>query len=414
MKLQPLEMIYYSIVSILVAAYTIFLSIMLTSPIRRKVVAGRIQNSSPTVSIVVPTYNESEVIERRLNNISELDFPHDKMRVIVVDSASTDATCDIARRFADAHRKDLSVTVIEQSTRLGKADAINEALRSATSDYFVLTDADVTNPSGALSQLISNFQEDGVGAASGVEIPVAEHTFASRIENGYKAMYTAVRMAEDGLDTPFMCESEFSAYRRDALKPLQPGCMCDDIELTVGLRSTGLRGAYDQSVRFYEKEAGTVGSKLRHKLRRGMANQHALIRTKSSLFNEKLGKYGGIVLPFEFFVHIVSPILVALGIGILLGIFLTSPIQALYGIVVAIVAVLPSMVILYSLTRKYDTGRMMQIGGGLDLIAGAAAFAFFQVALLASLVQLGVKGPSLKWGKISDTRNGTALGTKNS
>ncbi len=347
------------------------------------------------------------MIERRLNNISELDFPHGKMRVIVVDSASTDATCDIARRFADAHRNDLSVTVIEQSARLGKADAINEALRSVTSDYFVLTDADVTNPSGALSQLISNFQEDGVGAASGVEIPVAEHTFASRIENGYKAMYTAVRMAEDGLDTPFMCESEFSAYRRDALKPLRPGCMCDDIELTVGLRSTGLRGAYDQSVRFYEREAGTIGSKLRHKLRRGMANQHALIRTRSSLFNGKLGNYGRIVFPFEFFVHIVSPILVALGFGTLLGILITLP-------TVAIIAVLPAMVILYSLTRKYDTGRMMEIGGGLDLLAGVAAFAFFQVALLASLVKLGIKGPSLKWGKISDTRNGLALGTKNS
>ena len=412
--MQPLEIIYYSIISVLVATYTIFLSILLTSPIRQRVIVGRSQNSSQTVSIIVPTYNESELIERRLNNIHELDFPHDRMEVIVVDSASTDSTRDIAKRFADEHQKDLSVTVIEQSTRLGKADAINEALRSAKSDYFVLTDADVTNPSGALSQLISNFQEGGVGAASGVEIPVAEHTFASRIENGYKAMYTAVRMAEDGLDTPFMCESEFSAYRRDALKPLRPGCMCDDIELTVGLRSTGLRGVYDQSVRFYEKEAGTIGSKLRHKLRRGMANQHALVRTRSSLFNRKLGNYGRVVFPFEFFVHIVSPILIVLGIGMLLGILITSPLQAVYGIGIAIVAVLPAMVILYSLTRKYDTGSMMQIGGGFDLIAGAASFAFFQVALLASLVQLGVKGPSLKWAKISDTRNSSALGTKNS
>jgi len=145
-----------------------------------------------------------------------------------------------------------------------------------------------------------------------------------------------------------------------------------------------------------------------------MANQHALIRTKSSLFSEKLGKYGRIVLPFEFFVHIVTPILVALGIGVLLVILLISPLQALYGIGVTIVALLPAMVILYSLTRKYDTGRMMQIGGCLDLVVGAAAFAFFQVGLLASLVQLGVKGPSLKWGKISDTRNSSALGTKNS
>ncbi len=412
--MQPLELAYYAILSALVATYTIFLSILFRSPARKKCNLERTEDLAPTVSIIVPTYNESEVIERRLKNITDLDFPHHKMQVIVADSASTDSTCDLVRRFASEHGPALAVTLVQRPTRLGKADAINEALHHATSEYLVLTDADVTTPPNALSQLISNFRDKTIGAASGVEIPETEHTLASKIETGYKAVYTAVRMAESGIDTPFMCESEFSAYRRTAVKPLRSGCMCDDIELTVGLRSTGFRAVYDSQTVFFEREAGTFRAKLSHKLRRGMANQHALIRTRSTLFDRGFGRYGRIVFPFEFFVHIISPVLITIALALLLSILATSPLEGIYGIIVPMIVIVPSVGMLYSLTKRYDTGRMMRLTGGLDLIAGAAAFIFFQVALLGSLLQLGLRGPRLKWEKISETRNGPSTGTKNS
>ncbi len=354
----------------------------------------------------MPTYNESEVIGRRLENIAELEFPHDKLQVLVVDSASTDSTRDIVRQFGEKHRQELQVALLERPVRLGKAEAINAALRSVESEYLVLTDADVTNPRQSLSLLLLNFQDKTVGAASGVEIPIGKRTLASSLESGYKAIYTAVRMAEAATDTPFMCESEFSAYRKEALQPLRPGCMCDDIELTVALRSTGLRGIYDATALFLEHEAGTLTSKLRHKFRRGMANQHALLRSSSVLFNKKFGKYGSIVFPFEFLTHIISPVGVTFGLAVLLTILLLSPLAGISAIILSLLAVTPPIIILYALTKRYETGRMIGLKGRLDWIAGAAAFFFFQVALLASLVQLGIQGPKLKWEKISETRAG--------
>ncbi len=354
----------------------------------------------------MPTYNESEVIGRRLENIAELEFPHDKLQVLVVDSASTDSTRDIVHNFEEKHGQDLQVVLMERPVRLGKAEAINAALPSVQSEYVVLTDADVTNPRQALSQLLLNFRDKTVGAASGVEIPVGARTLASSLESGYKAIYTAVRMAEAATDTPFMCESEFSAYRKEALRPLRPGCMCDDIELTVALRSTGLRGIYDGKALFLEQEAGTLTSKLRHKFRRGMANQHALLRTSSVLFDKKFGKYGSIVFPFEFLTHIISPIGVSFGLAMLLIILILSPLTGITAIILSLLAITPSISILYLLTKRYETGRMIGLKGRLDWIAGAAAFLFFQVALLASLAQLGIQGPKLKWEKISETRAG--------
>ena len=349
------------------------------------------------------------MIKRKLDNISEFDFPRDKLEVLVVDSASTDDTPDIVRQFKADHDREVKIELLERPVRLGKADAINEALRHITTEYFVLTDADSTNPRQALSQLLLNFQDKTVGAASGIEIPIEQNTFASGLESGYKAIYTAVRMAEAATDTPFMCESEFSAYRRDAIQPLRPGCMCDDIELTVGLRSTGLRANYDSRTLFFEQEAGTVGSKLRHKLRRGMANQHALIRTSSVLLNKSFGKYGKIVFPFEFLTHIISPVLVTLGLALLITLLWLSPLAGILAIVLSLFAALPPIAILYLMMKRYGTDRMIGVRGRWDWISGAVAFLLFQVALFASLLELGIRGPRLNWEKVSETRGGIPI-----
>ena len=406
-----LETLYYAILSFLAISYTLFLSLLLLNakktpspqPDPKKII-------SSTVSILIPTYNEAEVIKRKLDNISEFDFPRDKLEVLVVDSASTDGTPDIVRQFREDHDREVKIELLERPVRLGKADAINEALRHVATEYFVLTDADSTNPTNALTQLLLNFQDKTVGAASGIEIPIEQHTFASGLESGYKAIYTAVRMAEAATDTPFMCESEFSAYRRDAIQPLRPGCMCDDIELTVGLRSTGLKANYDSRTLFFEREAGTLGSKLRHKLRRGMANQHALIRTSSVLLNKSFGKYGSIVFPFEFLTHIISPVVVTLGLGLLLSLLWLSPLDGILAVVHSLFAALPPIAILYLLTKRYGTDRIIGVRGRWDWAAGAVAFLFFQVALFASLVELGIRGPRLKWERVSETRGGTTVG----
>jgi cellulose synthase/poly-beta-1,6-N-acetylglucosamine synthase-like glycosyltransferase len=399
------ETLYYTVLAFLSATYGLFLLLLVGgSRKNRSEESLGAELPSSTVSIVIPTYNEAEVIGRRLENISELDFPRDRFEVLVVDSASTDGTPDIVSRFSQENKAKVRVRLLERPVRLGKADAINEAMLHSDSEYFLLTDADVTNPKQALSQLLLNLQNKKIGAASGIEIPVGESTFAGRIETGYKAIYTAIRMAEATTDTPFMCESEFSAYRREALKPLRPGCMCDDIELTVGLRSTGLRAVYDPHTLFFEQEAATVRPKLRHKFRRGMANQHAILRTSSVMFNKNFGRYGSVVFPFEFLTHIVSPILVTIDAGLLLALLFIDPLSGLLAITLSLLAAFPTITMLSILTRRFGTNRLMGNQGKWSWAGGAGAFLSFQIVLFASLVQLAVKGPKLNWEKISETR----------
>lgn len=394
--------LFYAIWLLLVGVYTLAIAILVSthSP-------NPPQNDLdyfPTVSLVIPTFNEAVIITRKLENVLQLDYPRDKLEVIVIDGGSTDSTAETVRRFADTNSANLKIVLKQQRTRLGKSAAIDESLRYSKAEVFALTDADVIVRPDALSRLVKHLRDTSVAGASGVEVPVGVGNLMSSIEAGYRIIYTATRVSEAALDTPFMCESEFSAFARDSLEPLKPGSMCDDLELTVMIRSHNKRAVYALDTPFFEREASSFGPKLLHKYRRGMANQHGIVRNRRVLFNSGFGKYGTIVFPFEFFVHIVSPLLVVAAGALFIGSILFSISQMPVEVIVAVVSGLPSLLLLRRLIRKYSSPEISQTEGTISWLLGGVAFLGFQIVLAVSLVRLALLGPKLRWSQISETR----------
>jgi cellulose synthase/poly-beta-1,6-N-acetylglucosamine synthase-like glycosyltransferase len=400
--ISGLEALYYTAMSVVIIAYTLGLALLYKSspsPPSRIV-----SQAVPTVSLVIPTYNEASVISQKLENVLQLEYPREKFEVVVVDSASSDETVSIVKKFAGEHRREVNLVLIEQPVRRGKSEAINEALHSVRSEIIVLTDADVTFPPRSVRKLVENFERSEIGAVSGVEVPVGGESFLAGIEADYRRIYTAIRMAEAETDTPFMCESELSAYRRNLLESLRPGVVCDDVELTVTVRSKGFKALYAPDISFFETEAGKLGPKLHHKLRRGMNNQHALLQNSKVLFNRSLGKYGTIVFPFEFFVHILSPVLLTVCLVFFLSLTALSPISSLIALIATVVLSLPALAFLRSLISRYRGTEVGHLHGTGSWVLGAAAFLGFQLVLLVGLVKLVLEGPQTNWQQIPGTR----------
>ncbi len=139
-----------------------------------------------------------------------------------------------------------------------------------------------------------------------------------------------------------------------------------------------------------------------------MANQHALLRNRNVLFNKAYGRYGTLVYPFEFFTHIVSPVLLVIVTSFMAALAVTNPAASPLPVLVAGLSALPSLVIVQRLIRKYSSTDLAKVRGTGSWLLAAAAFFLFQFALLASLVRLIVKGPVVKWGQISETRTTVA------
>src|SRR3989442_14694351 len=94
----------------------------------------------PTISIIIPTYNEATVIKEKLSNISLSYYPSDRIDVIVVDSGSTDNTGNLAREFFAQNR--LKGEVVEEKERSGKSGALNIGLKHALGELVCINDAE--------------------------------------------------------------------------------------------------------------------------------------------------------------------------------------------------------------------------------------------------------------------------------
>jgi len=128
------------------------------------------KNYEPTVTIIVPTYNEAHVIVNKLQNIEKLDYPKDKLEVIIVDSASTDGTANITKKYITENEVALRILVLEESHRSGKAKALNYALQHASGEIIATSDADCLWATDSLRNAVRYLSDSSVAAVCGSEV----------------------------------------------------------------------------------------------------------------------------------------------------------------------------------------------------------------------------------------------------
>jgi cellulose synthase/poly-beta-1,6-N-acetylglucosamine synthase-like glycosyltransferase len=269
---------------------------------------------STTISIVVPVYNEEKTIERKLENLNQQDYTGD-MEIVVIDSGSVDTTLQLVRKAA----KNTPMKVIEQKERKGKASALNMAFPQCSGDIVVMTDADALWEKTTLREAINNFSDPSVGAVTGRQILLnPDQTSTTKIEKTYRNFYEILRIGESVIDSTPIFHGEISCYRKNLLEPVSEDSMADDSELAVKTRKKGFRSIYDPDTIFYEYAPPTQESRYIQKVRRGQGLLQLFLRQWKMLFNRKYGKFGLIVYPAEFFMHVVSPVVVFMFVALLI------------------------------------------------------------------------------------------------
>jgi cellulose synthase/poly-beta-1,6-N-acetylglucosamine synthase-like glycosyltransferase len=135
----------------------------------------------PSISISVPAYNEEAQIRELIHSLLALDYPRDRVQILVVSDCSDDATDDVVREYADH-----GVELLRMPERGGKNRAENAAASYLTGDIVVNTDASIRIHPGAMKPLIAAFQDPGIGCASGRDISVGpDDDTANAGESGY-------------------------------------------------------------------------------------------------------------------------------------------------------------------------------------------------------------------------------------
>lgn len=258
----------------------------------------------PNISFIIPCHNEEQTIQRKLENVLQQDYPQKKIEITIIDS-STDKTADIVADFKETHPQ-LNMLFIKQKQRTGKSKAINEAYAKSSGDIHIISDSDSIMPSNAISNLVSNFADDAIGAATGR----GAFSTDADTEQVYLGWYNLLRQSESNIDSTPIFDGHLSAYRANLIENVPENINADDSAQAISIRRKGYRTIFDAQSTFTEYGPASLKELLRVKVRRGQGLIRIFWRNRDLLFNSKYGKFSRLIIPAEFFMLIISPMLV--------------------------------------------------------------------------------------------------------
>ncbi len=280
-------------------------------PIRRDLTAA-----PPPLTIIVPTFNERADIKARIDNILESDYPSDLLSIIVVDSASSDGTAEIARSVAT--NRGAHVEVLQQPSRLGKASAINLGLAAARTDLVVLTDAPTRFAPDALQIVARCLSDPSVGAATGYFRIAAGDGALGDTEARFWEIRNRLRTMEAEIDsTPFIT-GELCCFRRSLVPSVHTGTLADDMDIALQVRRKGHRVVIDNDAIFTEARTGVARELLQTKSRRAAGGIQELFRGRDMFLRPLFGWYGMVVLPsaWSYYIPLRLPALGLIAYGL--------------------------------------------------------------------------------------------------
>jgi hyaluronan synthase len=211
----------------------------------------------PTVAIIVPAYNEGEAVSRTIHACLALDYPADKLEIVVINDGSTDDTWERMQEAA-AHYPAGVVRCVDLGRNLGKRAAMAVGIRATSSEILVFVDSDSVPAPGAIRKLVQGFADEKVGAISGLTyVRNAETNTLTRMQaTRYYVSFQLLKSAESVLGAVTCCSGCFAAYRRSAVVGLLHdwehqrflGVECtygDDRALTNRVIKAGWKTRYD-------------------------------------------------------------------------------------------------------------------------------------------------------------------------
>ncbi|HIE51552.1 MAG TPA: glycosyltransferase family 2 protein [Armatimonadetes bacterium] len=227
----------------------------------------------PRVSLVIAAHNEEKVIEDKLMNSLALDYPENKLEIIVASDGSTDRTNDLVRKFA-RH----GVKLFDFPDRPGKIGALTRAIERASGQVIVLSDANVMYKPDAVLNLVRHFADPTVGGVCG-ELKLIGNAESPPGEGMYWRYEVVLKRLESQIDSTLGANGAIYAIRKELFEPPPPYTVCDDFVIPMKIREKGYRIVYEPAAVALEEMAPTMEKEFGRKMRIGAAAFQAIFLT---------------------------------------------------------------------------------------------------------------------------------------
>jgi len=277
-------------VFIIVGLYFVILFLMIFSIQKKKMLNRPKVKKFPSISIIIPAYNEEENIERTVSNIKEISYPK-KKEIIVVNDGSTDRTYEIAKRIK-------GIKVLNKKNG-GKASALNFGLKHAKGEIVVCIDSDSYPEKNALLKTIPFFEKD-VASVTTTVIVKNTKKIIERLQELEYIMIAWSRKILEYLECIYVTPGPMSLYRRDAL--LEVGGfdeknLTEDIEIAWRLMKYKYKIKMDLDTRVYTTVPNTIKKWWHQRIRWNIGGIQTTIKYFNLFLKKEFRNIGMFLLP---------------------------------------------------------------------------------------------------------------------
>lgn len=302
-------LVYFSIYLGLLLCTFYILSILLE---KKKELPRFNEKKAPFVSIIIPAYNEEKGIAETIRSACELDYPKNKLEIIVVDDGSKDKTFAIASRYRSS-----MVKIFRMEKNSGKGCAMNFGIKKSRGDFIVTMDADNTRANvDVLKKIIPHFHDKEVMCVSPSMAVYKPQGILARIQQIEYLFGVFLRKSFASLDALHITPGAFSAYRKsffDNYGLFPEKNLTEDMEMALRIQYHNFKIINEPEAIIYT----VVPTKFKALLvqrRRWYAGLFHNFRDYRALFSKKYGAMGLIVLPSAVITIVTTILLVSRGI----------------------------------------------------------------------------------------------------
>jgi len=281
----------------------------------------------PTVSVVVPTHNEASIISKRIENLLASNYPKDKLEILFVDD-SNDSTPKTIEQYS---KRNPHIHLLRFNQRMGYSPSLIAGCNAAKGEIVVFAEASSFLEPETLNRLVNNFKDPKIGAVTGKGVLLNLDEQMGQSENSYLKLLDLVRQGESNMDSTVYMKGEAAAVRKALINDLDkldaPGTA--DTAIALFIRSKGYRFIFDPKVKFYEYAPSTREDRIKQKTIRAANLIKVIWSFRALFFKRKYGKFGSIILPFNFAMLAFVPLLLLLATISLVALTFFEPVLSL-------------------------------------------------------------------------------------
>ncbi|HXI82735.1 MAG TPA: glycosyltransferase family 2 protein [Verrucomicrobiae bacterium] len=259
----------------IVYSYAIYPLLLALVPVRRREQVPE-PAEWPSISVVISVYNEEKHIVQRIENLLALDYPRDRLEILIGSDGSTDRTNELVRRFSDPR-----VQLYEFGQRSGKPSVLNRLIPQTRGELLAFSDANALFAPDALHKLARHFRDTHIGGVCG---RLQFHGEKSETNEGpYWKLETYLKTRESVLDSCLGANGAIYAIRKSCWPDIPDNTFVDDFVIGMRVREQGARVVYDREAVATEELPQSVSHEMTRRIRIGAGDFQALFLCWRSL-----------------------------------------------------------------------------------------------------------------------------------